>query len=201
MKIYLASKSPRRRELLQQMEVPFELLVVDTPEIVNPDEMPEAYSKRITLEKLHAAWHKIHKEHLKHMPILCADTEVVLDNRILGKPRDESDAFHMLKQYSGRTHRVITSVGLIYEDYEEIQMNTTNVTFATMSDENIRHYLTSENYKDKSGGYGIQSYIGQFISCIDGCYYSVMGLPLHTVRTMLNDLKKHLSKKKIQRES
>lgn len=187
MKIYLASKSPRRNELLKQMEVPFELLSVDAPEIVKPNERPEEYSTRITQEKLHAARDKIIHENLHYIPVLCADTEVVLNGKILGKPRDEDDAFNMLRQYSGQSHQVITSVGLIYKDYETIRMNTTWVTFAEMSDEVIRHYLASGNYKDKSGAYGIQSYIGQFISRIDGCFYSVMGLPLNTVREMLND--------------
>lgn len=189
MTIYLASKSPRRKELLAQMEVPFEILSVDTPEIVQPNEMPEAYSKRITQEKLHAAWAKVVREDLPHLPVLCADTEVVLDGIILGKPYDEEDAFKMLKGYSAKTHQVITSVGLIHHSFETIRTNITLVTFGHMTDAHIRHYLASGNYQDKSGGYGIQSYIGQFISRIDGCVYSVMGLPLHTVREMLDDLR------------
>src|SRR5437016_8372045 len=114
MKIYLASKSPRRRELLTQMEVPFELLAIDTSEVIAPGEAPEVYSKRITKEKLNAAWDKIINDNLPRMPVLCADTEVVLDEIILGKPQDEHNAFDMLKRYSGRTHQVITSVGLTY---------------------------------------------------------------------------------------
>lgn len=187
MKIYLASQSPRRQELLQQMQVEFELLSVTTPEIVRPNERPEDYSKRVTQEKLHAAWDKILKAHLPLLPVLCADTEVVMQNKILGKPRDENDAFDMLRQYSGTAHQVLTSVGLIYHDYEQIRTNVTWVTFATMTDDDIRKYLQTQNYKDKAGAYGIQSYIGQFISRIDGCFYSVMGLPLNTVREMLNE--------------
>lgn len=188
MNIYLASKSPRRKELLELMEVSFEILLVDTPEIVKPNETPENYSKRIVLEKLHAARDKIQNEHLNNLPILCADTEVVLNGIILGKPRDEEDAFNTLLQYSGQTHQVITSVGVIYKDFEQIRINTTKVTFAKMNAQDIRHYLSSGNYKDKSGSYGIQSYIGQFISHIEGCFYSVMGLPLNTVREILNEL-------------
>src|SRR5579863_10359107 len=111
MKIYLASKSPRRKELLQLMEVPFEVLSVDIPEIVRPNEMPEAYSKRITQEKLQAAWNEIIDKGLPFLPVFCADTEVVLGDKILGKPRNEEDAFNMLSQYSGKTHQVITSIG------------------------------------------------------------------------------------------
>lgn len=192
MKIYLASQSPRRKELLEQMQIAFELLPVSTPEIVRPNEKPEDYSKRVTQEKLHAARDKINAEHLSVLPVLCADTEVVMNNQILGKPRDEEDAFKMLRQYSGQAHQVITSVGLIYDDYEEIRSNITWVSFAKMTDEDIRNYLRTQNYKDKAGAYGIQSYIGQFILRIDGCFYSVMGLPLNTVREMLNDLNNHL---------
>lgn len=188
MKIYLASKSPRRQALLQQMEVPFECLLVDTPEIVEPGETPETYSTRVTRDKLHAAWDRIQTEQLSPLPVLCADTEVVIQGAILGKPEDEEHAFQMLRQYCGQSHQVITSVGLIYQDYEYMRTNTTSVTFAQMSDAHIRHYLASGNYQDKAGAYGIQSYIGQFISKIDGCFYSVMGLPLHTVREMLDEL-------------
>jgi len=188
MKIYLASKSPRRKELLTQMEIPFELLLIDTPEMVKPNESPQDYSNRVTEEKLDAAWQHILDNQCKRLPVLCADTEVVLDNKILGKPSDEKDAFNMLRRYSGKTHEVITSVGLIYEDYKAIRQQTTFVTFSHINDEHIRHYLSSGNYKDKSGAYGIQSYIGQFISRIDGCFYSVMGLPLSLVREMLPTL-------------
>lgn len=188
MKIYLASKSPRRRELLIQMGVDFELLYVDIPEIIASNEAPEMYSNRVTAEKLDAAWEKTLKEKLSVMPVLCADTEVVLDHIILGKPRDYQDAFDMLKSYSGRSHQVITSVGVKYFDYQKVVMNTTQVTFACMSDENIHHYLEMGDYKDKSGSYGIQSYIGQFISKVEGCFYSVMGLPLNTTRELLGQV-------------
>lgn len=193
MKIYLASKSPRRRELLTQMDVPFELLIVDTPEIMMPGESAETYSKRVTTEKLNAAWEKMVADQLVTMPILCADTEVVLNGKILGKPQDEADAFQMLKSYSDRSHQVLTSVGVKYFDYQKIMMNRTTVTFANMSDEEINHYLAMGDYKDKSGSYGIQSYIGQFICQIEGCFYSVMGLPLNTVRELLMDLKNNMS--------
>lgn len=199
MKIYLASKSPRRKELLEQMQVEFEVLAVETPEVVQPNETPEMYSKRVTDEKLKAAWNKIIHGKYEPRPILCADTEVVLDNQILGKPSDQQEAFEMLKSYSGRIHEVITSVGLIFHGYQQIKMNKTFVTFSKIPYEAINYYLTTGNYKDKSGGYGIQSYIGQFISHIEGCFYSVMGLPLNTVRVLLNDLQAHLSDKNISK--
>lgn len=112
MKLYLASKSPRRRELLAQMNIPFELLLVDTPEIIAPEETAEQYSMRVTKEKLEAAKEKIAQEQLTILPVLCADTEVVLDGKILGKPQNDVEAFTMLKSYSERSHEVITSVGV-----------------------------------------------------------------------------------------
>ena len=185
MKIYLASKSPRRRELLTQMGVTFDLLLIDTPEIIASNETAEMYSMRVTKEKLDAAKIKIIQENLTQMPVLCADTEVILDGKIFGKPRDRQDAYLMLKSLSNRSHEVITSVGVTYLDYQNIVMEKTVVTFAPLSDTDINHYLSTGDYKDKSGSYGIQSYIGQFIHKIDGCFYSVMGLPLNTVRELL----------------
>lgn len=190
MKIYLASKSPRRRELLTQIEVVYDLLLVDTPELHQPGETAEHYSQRVTAEKLQAAKQKMQAEHLAIRPILCADTEVVLDGIILGKPKDKQDAFDTLKKYSGRSHEVITSVGVTYLDYQKILLQKTVVHFAVIPDKAIEHYLKSDNYKDKSGSYGIQSYIGQYIAHIDGCFYSVMGLPLNTVRELLTEVAK-----------
>lgn len=188
MKIYLASKSARRGELLQQMGVDFKILSIDVPEESAPNETAEMYSKRITQEKLNAAWNKIIKNKLAILPVLCADTEVILDQQILGKPQNYQHAFSMLKSYSDRSHEVITSVGLKYFTYQKIATNVTTVYFASMSDSEIQNYLAIGDYKDKAGSYGIQSSIGQFIYKIDGCFYSVMGLPLNTVRELLMDV-------------
>lgn len=190
MNIYLASKSPRRQELLQQMEIPYTLLLLDTPELTIPGESPHDYSMRVTQEKLIASWDYVVQKGGALKPILCADTEVIVNDSILGKPRDREDAFAMLKGYSGRRHEVITSVGLIYQTYQKIVMSTTYVTFSLLTDVEINHYLDSNTYQDKAGAYGIQSYIGQFISRIEGCFYSVMGLPLSRVRELLDDFSK-----------
>ena len=188
MKIYLASKSPRRRQLLQQIGVDFEILAIDVPEERASGETPDRYSERVTSEKLRAAWDELVNNNLPVMPVLCADTEVVIDQDILGKPEDYQHAFSMLQRYSGQSHLVITSVGLKYFDYQKILTNRTTVYFAPMSDADIHSYLAMDDYKDKAGAYGIQSAIGQFISKIDGCFFSVMGLPLNTVRELLQDL-------------
>jgi septum formation protein len=172
------------------MGVQFEVLSVDTPETIAPGETAEIYSMRVTKEKLMAAKTKMMRDNLTIQPILCADTEVVIDGRILGKPRDRLDAFEMLQSYSGKSHQVITSVGITHFDYQKILMQNTIVTFANIPKAAINKYLETDNYQDKSGAYSIQSYIGQFICHIDGCFYSVMGLPLNTVRELLLDLEK-----------
>ena len=188
MEIYLASKSPRRKQLLEQMEVPFEILSVDIPEVVQPGELPDEYSQRITREKLENAWQTLKEQSMPLRPILCADTEVIFNNTILGKPASEQEAYQTLKQYSDTTHTVITSVGIIHNNHIDVRLNRTEVTFAPIPDEAIRHYLSTDHYLDKAGSYGIQSYIGQYISGIEGCFYSVMGLPLNTVRQLLDSL-------------
>ena len=185
MKIYLASKSPRRKELLTQMGVEFEILPLDIPEETIAGESPKSYSKRITQEKLAAAWDKVIADGRPPLPVLCADTEVVVNEQILGKPLDDEDAFNMLKSYSGHSHLVITSVGIKYFAHEDVTTNFTTVHFAEIPDSEILKYLATGNHRDKSGSYGIQSYIGQYISGIEGCFYSVMGLPLNTVRELL----------------
>lgn len=185
MTIYLASKSPRRQELLTQMGISFTVLNIDTPEEVVMHETPDQYSRRVTSEKLDAGLQIISAENLPVLPLLCADTEVVLDGQILGKPETDEAAFAMLQALSGRSHEVITSVGLHYRDYQKIVLQKTIVTFNTLSSKDIQHYLATGNHRGKSGSYGIQSYIGQFISRIDGCFYSVMGLPLNAVRLLL----------------
>lgn len=188
MKVYLASKSPRRKELLTLMGIAFDLLLVDIPEEVAADEQASDYSMRITREKLEAAWAAMLAEGLPPRPILCADTEVILDGQVLGKPAHYEAAFTMLSRLAGRDHEVITSVGIRYEDFQKISLCSTQVSFAAMTAEDIHAYLALGDYQGKSGSYGIQSYLGQFIRKIDGCFYSVMGLPLHQVRLLLDEL-------------
>lgn len=191
-KIYLASKSPRRQELLTLMRVPFDVLLIDVPEEVRDNETPEDYSRRVTLDKLHEAWKYLSESRLELRPILTADTEVIVDAKIYGKPNDEAHAFEMLKSLSGRTHEVMTSVGVQYKAFEKVLVNRTKVTFANLSDEDIKTYLSCEKYLDKAGAYGIQSSIGQFIKNINGCFFSVMGLPLNDVRELLQQVEQFI---------
>lgn len=188
MKIYLGSKSPRRSELLKLMGIEFDLLDVCHIEHHVANERPLDYSIRITHEKLLSSWDIINEKSLTKRPVICADTEVIYNNEILGKPESYADAYRMLSLYSNSSHTVITSVGIKYQGYEKIMSATTEVYFDFISHEQIRKYLLTGDYKDKSGAYGIKSYIGQFIDRIDGCYYSVMGLPLSITRKLLDSV-------------
>jgi septum formation protein len=189
MKIYLASKSPRRQQLLSLMGVEYEVLITEVPEVVGANESPSDYSMRVTLQKCQASYQKMIARNLTIRPILCADTEVVLDNMIYGKPCDYQHAFEMLKSYSGRRHQVITCVGMQYQNFQKFRLVETCVSFARMTDSDIHAYLALNEYQDKAGSYAIQSYIAQFITGIQGCYYSVMGLPLNAVRDLMQELK------------
>lgn len=187
-KIYLASKSPRRRELLTQMGVQFEVLPIDIPEEVAQGEDYLTYSQRICQEKAAAGWNHIFENSLAVHPVLTADTEVVHNGEVLGKPGDQDAAFKMWQRLRNDRHLVITSLTLKYQDFCKTLTRESWVHFDDVSDEEIRRYLATGDYKDKSGSYGIQSYAGQFIKKIDGCFYSIMGLPLNAVRQLLQEL-------------
>lgn len=192
-KIYLASKSPRRRELLAQMGVEFEVLAIDIPEEVAPDENYFSYSQRICQEKAIAAWTHLQQNSLSIHPVLTADTEVVFNDEVLGKPADYDAAFAMWRKLAGNRHLVITTTTLKYFDFAKTVTSESWVYFDELTDAEIHTYLKTGDYRDKSGSYGIQSYAGQFIKKIDGCFYSIMGLPLNTVRHLLQELEQYLA--------
>jgi septum formation protein len=187
-KIYLASKSPRRAELLTQMGVDFAILSFDIPEIVAEGETPFDYSQRICREKAEAGWQYMLDRELPVLPILTADTEVIYQGQVLGKPVDYDDAFRMWRMFAGDRNLVITSVTLKYHDFERTVTSQSWVHFDQLSDDEIHAYLATGDYKDKSGAYGIQSLAAQYIQKIDGCFYAVMGLPLNVVRNLLQEL-------------
>lgn len=191
-KIYLASKSPRRHELLKQMNIDFEPLVINIPEVVGQNENYLDYSIRICKEKSISAWKHIQAHGLPTRPVLTADTEVIYNNQVIGKPNDYNGAFKIWKTLSGNKHLVITSITLKYNDFSKTITNHSWVYFDTPTDNEIHNYLKTGDYKDKSGAYGIQSYAGQFIQKIEGCFYSVMGLPLNNVRKLLSELSQHV---------
>ena len=192
-KIYLASKSPRRRELLRQIGVDFELLllrdqsgrVADVTELVLPGEAAADYVHRVTREKADAAMQTILARHLPLRPVLSADTTVVLDQDILGKPANPAEASDMLHRLSGRTHQVLTSVALRRgEDIWQVTQRS-DVTFAALTEEIIRAYCAGAEPYDKAGGYGIQGHAASFIAHMAGSYTGIMGLPLFETAQLL----------------
>ncbi|WP_019140028.1 Maf family protein [Noviherbaspirillum massiliense] len=193
-RIYLASKSPRRRELLRQIGIEFELLLLrdQTPrgpevsEEVLPGEKAEDYVARITREKVEFATNTMLRRRLPARTVLAADTTVTIDGRILGKPANAEEASAMLKSLSGRTHQVLTSVAVRRDEETWQTTQRSNVTFAVLTDDMIRAYCAASEPYDKAGGYGIQGMAAIFIERIEGSYSGIMGLPLHETAQLLH---------------
>ncbi|HEX5353140.1 MAG TPA: Maf family protein [Rhodanobacteraceae bacterium] len=182
--LYLASKSPRRRELLMQLGVAFEIVDVDVPEVRGKDESPCAYVERVARAKAQAGL-KVVGAHDPDAVVLGADTEVVLDDRVFGKPQRNEDATEMLCALSGRTHRVVSVVCCAVGSSEKIAMCESSVTFAELDDRAIeRHVATGEPF-DKAGGYAIQARAAAFVTHLSGSYSGVMGLPLFETAQLL----------------
>lgn len=192
--IYLASRSPRRRELLAQIGVRYEPLMfregaradADTDESVLPGEQPGDYVRRVTLQKAEAAWRRVTlRRGLQRKPVLVADTTVALASEILGKPADRADAQRMLQLLSGTQHRVLTAVAIQLESRVEMAVSESRVTFAQLSGERIAAYVESGEPFDKAGAYGIQGRAGAFVERLEGSYSGVMGLPLYETANLL----------------
>jgi septum formation protein len=192
-KIYLASKSPRRRELLRQIGVEFELLLLrdqsprgpEVSEEVLPGEKAEHYVARVAREKAKYAWSTMLWRRLPMRPILAADTTVTVDDRILGKPANADEAAEMLKSLSGRTHQVLTSLAVQHDENTWQTTQTSNVTFVTLTDQMIQAYCAMPEPYDKAGGYAIQGMAATFIREITGSYSGIMGLPLYETAQLL----------------
>lgn len=192
-KIYLASKSPRRRALLRQIGVDFELLLLrennergpDVSEAVFPYEQPTAYVERVTMEKATFAFKTMQVRKLPSRALLAADTTVTIDGQILGKPATTAEAVNMLRQLSGRTHQVLTSIVVAHALRSWQITHASEVTFQTLSDDMIRAYCATSEPYDKAGGYGIQGFAAVFITRIDGSHSGIMGLPLFETAQLL----------------
>jgi septum formation protein len=181
--LILASASPRRRELLTQAGFTFEIITADVPEIRKPREDPIRFVTRLAREKAEAV---ISRESIPPDAIvLGADTIVVVDEEVLGKPQDEADAARMLRLLSGRTHQVITGVCLAKGRVRERAAEVTFVRFSTLSDEEIEAYVATGEPLDKAGAYAIQGRAGRWVPRIHGCYFNVVGLPLALVSSMI----------------
>lgn len=172
--LYLASASPRRRELLTQLGYRFAILKVDVPEVHQPGEHAADYARRLACAKAEAGWLACEGS----LPVLGSDTIVVLDDVVLEKPVDEADASRMLAALSGREHQVMTAVALATAGGIFCQLVSTNVTFRVLSAAEIAAYWQTGEPVDKAGAYGIQGIAGKFVSRIDGSYSAVVGLPL-----------------------
>jgi len=189
--VYLASQSPRRSELLEQIGVRHELLLADADEDVEAleatraGESPEAYVERVTRAKLRAASRRLRARGLAPAPILCADTTVAIGARILGKPLDGADAARMLTLLSGRSHRVISGVAVAARGRTRLAVSVSRVRFATITPARIERYVAGGEPFGKAGAYAIQSGAAAWIEKIEGSYTGIMGLPLHETAALL----------------
>ncbi len=189
--IYLASQSPRRRQLLEQIGVRYELLLPRDDEDAEgleaelPGELPADYVVRVTRAKLHAARARLQRSGRVDAPILCADTTVALGRRILGKPRDAADAVATLARLSGKTHRVLSAVAVRAGPGERIAVSTSHVRFAPMPQRVIEAYVAAGEPFGKAGAYAIQSAVSAWVERIDGSYSGIMGLPLFETGRLL----------------
>jgi len=182
--LILASASPRRRELLTQAGFNFRVHPAHIPEDLLAGEDPIAYVTRLAREKARAVYDQLAAAEPR-IAVLGADTTVTLDNHILGKPEDASDAARMLRLLSGRTHRVITGVSLVSAVGVETAAEVTAVQFLTLSDAEIETYVATGEPMDKAGAYAIQGRAARWIPRIEGCYFNVVGLPIALVATLL----------------
>ncbi len=185
-RIYLASRSPRRRDLLKQIGVPFELLLlredlrrgVDVDETPLSEESPGVYVLRVASAKAAMAVRQIAYRGLPQKPVLSADTTVVFDGQIVGKPEDPEHAARILRTLSGREHQVLTAVAIALREQIEAQISVSSVSFRELTDADIRRYVASGEPLDRAGAYAIQGRAGAFVTRISGSYSGIMGLPL-----------------------
>jgi septum formation protein len=180
--LYLASKSPRRRELLAQIRVVFECLDVDVPEVLAPGEAPEAFVRRLARDKAGAGLARVGDAGAR---VLGADTIVLIDDRVLGKPRDRDEGLAMLARLSGRKHRVLSAVALAAGGDIRTELSDSEVEFREIGAAERERYWDSGEPADKAGGYAIQGAGALFVKHLSGSYSGVMGLPLYETGRLL----------------
>ena len=189
--VYLASQSPRRRQLLEQLGVQYELLLADASEdaealeLVLKNEAPAAYVKRVTALKLDAAVARLVRRKLPPAPVLCSDTTVAMGRTIYGKPENAQDAERMLSELAGKTHRVLTAIAVQQGAQRFQAVSTSRVSFEPMTAEKIKTYVATGEPMGKAGAYGIQGRVAMHIMRIDGSYSGIMGLPLWETASLL----------------
>ena len=194
--IYLASQSPRRRQLLEQLGERLSLLLPDDAdaaealEAVRTGEAPATYVRRVTGLKLEDAMRRLAERHLPVAPVLCSDTTVALGRQILGKPRDAQEAAEMLGQLSGQTHRVLTAVAVQLGTQRLDALSDSRVRFAALTPGDIAAYIDSGEWEGKAGAYAIQGRAAAFIEHIRGSYSGIMGLPLFETAALLKEIRR-----------
>jgi septum formation protein len=192
-RIYLASQSPRRRELLKQIGIRYDMLLlrndprrgISVDETPHEGEIPVDYVQRVCRDKARAGWETLLLRNLPLLPVLAADTTVTLDGKIIGKPDNSEHAVEILRMLSGTRHQVLTAVAMAFEERLEMRLSTTTITFDTLSEERIHRYLLTSEAHDKAGAYGIQGHAGAFVKHLEGSYTGVMGLPLYETVELL----------------
>lgn len=193
--IYLASRSPRRRELLKQIGVKFNLLMmrdatgrdIDVDEQPFANETPTDYVCRVTRAKAEEGWKRVMQRRLPVYPVLAADTIVTIDGCILGKPKNNAHAESMLRTLSGRSHHVLTAIAVCVRDNVQVRLSTSTVRFREIGEREMRNYLASNYILDKAGAYAIQGVAAVFIADIVGSYSGIMGLPLYETAQLLQE--------------
>jgi septum formation protein len=184
--IYLASGSPRRQELLTQIGVNFSTLSVEVDETYQQGELPEVYVTRLAIAKAQAGWRS--DKRITMYPVLGADTSVVVNGTVFGKPKNKVDARKMLMSLSGQTHQVITGVALVTEHAVLTSVSHNSVTFSSLTDAEIDWYISTGEGNDKAGGYAVQGLSAMFIDSINGSYSGIMGLPVRETYQLLLQL-------------
>jgi septum formation protein len=193
--IYLASQSPRRAQLLELLGVSHELLLpgkeedAESIEVALKNEAPATYVVRVTGLKLDAALNRMKQRSLPARAVLCSDTTVAMERTMYGKPASEADAIRMLSALSGRTHRVLTAVAMQSGSKRVQAISVSKVTFAEMTQKQIKMYVASGEPMGKAGAYAIQGRAAAYVSHISGSYSGIMGLPMHETATLLRELK------------
>jgi septum formation protein len=191
--LYLASKSARRQQLLRQLDIEFESLLLreaagrerDVIEETVDREPPHHYVERMARTKAQVGWQRMQNRKLAERPVLGADTEVVLDGDVFGKPRDADDALRMIKRLSGRTHQVVSAVALRYRERTEVDLSVSRVTLRRLGAAEMERYVATGEPFDKAGGYAVQGRAAGFISRLEGSYTGVVGLPLYETAALL----------------
>jgi len=181
MKLILASSSPRRDELLRLLSIEPRIIVPTVDENRRADESTEMFLQRVAISKGEV----VYRDAFFEVPLVSADTIVLCEDTIIGKPVDRVDAFGMLKRLSDNVHEVLTGISILYKGTSHYDFARTCVEFTEISDNEINYYLDNENYQDKAGAYAIQGKASVFVKKIDGCYFNVMGFPLNLFYNML----------------